>query len=154
MSCCRYNYRFLCAYDDLHNDCNPPPLGQMSYACEGSGDNSMCVFKHSAPGPGSYSNLQECQRQCRSPLGQFSYACEGLGDKNMCVFKHSAPGPGSYSNLQECQAHCSSGGGGSFKCLSVGPGSGGSHRMCVHSDSPLVPGSFSTMKECQAMCRN
>ena len=69
------------SYRKLNNYCadGKPPLGQFSYACvnTGYGNNKYCKKQNVPPGPGSYSNMQECLSNCngKPPLGQFSYAC-------------------------------------------------------------------------------
>ena len=87
-------------YTKLHKY-NPPVVGKFSYACDGHN----CHVQHVAPGPGSYSNMQECQKKCGGhpgPVGGFSYKCDG----KVCFLQNTPPGPGSYSNIQQCQKNC------------------------------------------------
>lgn len=126
--CDNTGYRSLCNYDDGVNNCGGGGgggnLGQFSFKCIGPGSNQQCVRVNQPPGPGRYSNMKECERQC-STLGTKSYICSGTGyggSAKKCLEVNRPPGPGRFSNMGDCKRSCGYGGIG-------GDSSGGSGRL-------------------------
>ena len=164
------NYRKLCSYDEFTNACGTPiaPLGQVSFECvnNGYGNNSrQCVRKDRPPGPGSFSNMQECAKQCGSvtpipSLGNYSYKCTAGGTDSSgvksCVRKQHPPDGNEYfRDMQECKIACSGGLPAnpiSYKCAG-GSGSSGLTKRCIQQN--MMPDGrdyYSTMQECNLTC--
>ena len=114
LSCENGGYRKLCFYDPYHDTCQGI-LKPDSFACVakgyGVGDDKHCVRQKRTPGPGSYSSMDECQKNCKDPgpLGQYRFRCVGRGygsSHRSCIRENGPPGPGTFSNVSACQKRC------------------------------------------------
>lgn len=143
MYCCNNNeYRKLCSYDNTHNTCNPI-LGQSSFVC----NNQQCVHTNKSPGPGRFTTISDCQKNCGSPVGTKSFKCVGMGyggGKKQCVVTNKPPGPFNYTTMSDCKQKCGKNVGDfSYICK---------HMSCEKQNIPPGSGTFPSMKECQKSC--
>lgn len=111
-NCCSnaFDYRPLCNYDDMHNTCDKN-LGKFSFDCVktgyGNGSDRECVQMNKPPsGANSYSNMRECQLNCKGRNNAFSFQCVRSGKNRQCVRMNEPPRKGTFSNIQECNAYC------------------------------------------------